>query len=115
MPARRGLLSFFRQCLWRSRLGRLCVQTRGRLRRGPVGSVLDGDGTCISRGGLSDTGGGLIGRARRLLLTGHDTGGDLVDGARYLLLTSGDPVDALPYRVDIERHCVELLIEGRRD
>jgi len=48
-------------------------------------------------------------------LTGHDTGGDLVDGARYLLLTSGDPVDALPYRVDIERHCVELLIEGRRD
>ncbi len=99
MPARRGLLSFFRQCLWRSRLGRLYVQTHGRLRRCPVGSALDGDGTCISRGGLSDTGGGLIGRARGLLLTGRDTGGDLVDGARYMLLTSGDPLDALLHGV----------------
>jgi hypothetical protein len=44
------------------------------------------------------------------------TGGDLIDASRYLLLTGGDPVDALPHGVDIERHCTELLlIEGRRD
>jgi hypothetical protein len=43
-------------------------------------------------------------------------GGDLIDASRYLLLTGGDPVDALPHGVDIERHCAKLLlIEGRRD
>jgi hypothetical protein len=34
--------------------------------------------------------------------------------ARYLLLTGGDPVDALPHRVEIERHRVELPLIGRR-
>jgi len=53
----------------------------------------------------------LFGRARRLLLTGHD----LVDGPRHMRLTDGDLVDALHHRVDLERHCVKLLIEGRRD
>jgi len=53
----------------------------------------------------------LFGRARHLLLTGHD----LVDGPRHLLLTGGDLVDALHHRVDLERHCIKLLIEGRRD
>jgi len=40
----------------------------------------------------------------------------MVDGAPVIVLTSGRSVDALPYRVDIERHCVEMLmIEGRSD
>jgi hypothetical protein len=60
----------------------------------------------------SDTLGDLLGASRRLLLTGSDTLGDLVDAARYLLLTGGDPVDALPHRV--ERHCIESLQIERR-
>ncbi len=35
------------------------------------------------------------------------------DLARHLLLTGGDPVDALPYRVEVERNCVKLLLVGR--
>jgi len=62
-----------------------------------------------------DPGGDLVDAARYLLLTGGDTRGDLVDATHYLLLTSGDPVDALAHRVEIKRHCAELLlIEGRR-
>src|SRR5215470_11429006 len=53
--------------------------------------------------------------AHHLLLTSGDAGGDLVDATHYLLLTSDDPVDALAHRVEIKRHCAELLrIEGRR-
>src|SRR5215472_5478895 len=100
--------------LWRSHLGRLYFQRLRRLQRCPVGLAFDRDRTCISRWSLSGTGGGLIGGARRFL-TGRDTGGDLIDASRYLFLTGGDAVEAMPHRVDIERHCVELPIEGRRD
>jgi hypothetical protein len=79
-------------------------------RRSNLGSAFDRDGT-ISRRSLSGISGRLFGRARRLLLAGHD----LVDGPRHLLLTGGDLVDALQHRVDLERHCVKLLIGGRRD
>src|SRR5215471_11965351 len=52
--------------------------------------------------------------ARYLLLAGRQ----LVDAARYLLLTcgdaGGDPVDALPHRVEIERYGIELLVIGSR-
>src|SRR5260370_41613602 len=41
-------------------------------------------------------------------------GRELADAARRLLLTGGDPIDALPHRVEIERHRVELLLIGRR-
>ena len=32
----------------------------------------------------------------------------------YLFLSDGDPIDALPHRVEIERYCVEPLLIGRR-
>src|SRR5258708_20095741 len=131
MPARRReLLSSFRRCLWRSRLGRLYVQTHGRLQRCPVGSALYRNATDLSRRNLSDTGGDLIdasryllltrgdaggdlvGAARRLLLTGSDTLGDLVDAKRYLLFTAPDLLHALPDRV--ERHSIDLLLIERR-
>jgi hypothetical protein len=40
------------------------------------------------------------------------TGGHLVDATHYQLLTGGDPIDALPHRV--ERQCGELLLIERR-
>src|SRR5215468_3426765 len=80
-------------------------------RRSHLGSAFKRYCTSISQGSLSGTGGRLLGRARRLLLTGHD----LVDGQRHLLLTGGHLIDALLHRVDLERHCVKLLIGGRRD
>jgi hypothetical protein len=55
-----------------------------------------------------------VNAVRYLLLIGGDTGSDPLDTAGYLLLTGGDPVDALPHRVEIERHCVELPLIGRR-
>jgi hypothetical protein len=52
MPARRRqLLAFFRQCLWRSRLGRLSVETLLRLQY-LVGSALDRDAGGLSGRGL---------------------------------------------------------------
>jgi len=77
------------------------------VQRSLVGSALYSDVNGLARRSLSGTGGGLVGVARRLLLTGSDTLDDLVDAARYLLLTGSDPVDALSHRV--ERHCVEVL------
>jgi len=77
------------------------------VQRSLVGSALYSDVNGLARRSLSGTGGGLVGAARRLLLTGSDTLDDLVDAARYLLLTGSDPVDALSHRV--ERHCVEVL------
>jgi len=72
---------------------------------------------CAARRLLS-TGGDLVDATRYLLLTSGDSGRDLVDATRYLLLTGGDPVDALSHRVEIKRHCVELLLiergRGRR-
>src|SRR5260370_23698083 len=54
-----------------------------------------------------------LGDAARYLL-----GGDPVGAARHLLLngsdTGSDPIDALPHRVDIERHSIELLRIERR-
>jgi len=76
------------------------------------GSALHSDINGLVRRSLSGIGGGLVGAARRQLLTGSDTLGDLVDATRYLLLTGGDLVDALPHR--IERHCIELLLIERR-
>jgi|GraSoi2013_115cm_1033766.scaffolds.fasta_scaffold167095_2 hypothetical protein len=32
------------------------------------------------------------------------------DLPRHLFLTGGDPVDALLHRIEVERHCVELLL-----
>jgi len=70
----------------------------------------------------------LVDAARYLLLTcGHPvyaarylllSCGDPVCAARHLLLTGGntggDPVDALPHRVEIDQYCVGLLQIGRR-
>jgi hypothetical protein len=112
MPARcRQLLVSFRHCLWRSRLGRLYVETLRRLQRCPVGSTLDGDARAISRGSLSDTFGSPIAAARQLL-TGGDARGDLVDASRYLLLTGSEPIDALSNCVDVMQYLVELLLIG---
>jgi hypothetical protein len=105
---------------------------RRRLRRCPIGSVFDGSTADRSRGIVTDigrglidagrhllftgrdTGGGLPGVARRLLLPTGDSGGDFVDATGYLLLIGGDPVDALLHRVEIKRHCAELLVIERR-
>jgi hypothetical protein len=62
----------------------------------------------------------LVDAARYLILLGDDTVGNPVGAAQHLLFngshTGSDPIDALPHRVEIKRHCVELLlIEGRRD
>jgi hypothetical protein len=63
------------------------------------------------------TGDDLVDATRYLLLTGGDTDGDLVDATRYLLLhlllTGGNPVDALSHRVEIKRHCADLLLIQR--
>jgi hypothetical protein len=70
----------------------------------------------------------LLDAVHHLLLTCGDpfdaarylplTRGDLVCAARHLLLTGGNiggyPVDVLPYRVEIERYCVGLLLVRRR-
>ena len=49
--------------------------------------------------------------ARRLVLASREPVGvalnAVLDSARHLLLTGGDPVYALPHRVDIERDCFE--------
>jgi hypothetical protein len=77
---------------------------------------------------VTDIGHGLIDAGRHLLFAGRDNGGglpgaahrqlsttgDLVDATGYLLLTGGDPVDALLHRVEIKRHCAELLVIERR-
>jgi hypothetical protein len=48
--------------------------------------------------------------ARYLFLAGRE----LVDVAHYLLLSDEEPVDASPHRFEIERHCVQPLLNGRR-
>jgi hypothetical protein len=68
--------------------------------------------------------GELGGIARYLFLAGHELGGitrylflaghELIDVARYLLLSDEEPVDASPHRFEIERHCVQPLLNGRR-
>jgi hypothetical protein len=94
-----------------------------RLWRSHFGSAFDRDRTRISRESLSGINSRLFDRARRLLLAGRDTGGKLVDGSRYLLLTGSDlrntlglpdkrMLDALPHRVEIPQHYVELLVVG---
>jgi hypothetical protein len=52
----------------------------------------------------------LGGVTRYLFLAGHE----LIDVARYLLLSDEEPVDASPHRFEIERHCVQPLLNGRR-
>jgi len=76
------------------------------VQRSLVGSALYSDVNGLARRSLSGTGGGLVGAARRLLLTGSDTLGDLVDAARYLLLTGSDTLGVL---VDASRY---LLVTG---
>jgi hypothetical protein len=108
MPARRGQpLVSFRHCLWRSRVGRLYVETFRRLQRCPVGSAVDADASGISRG--SGTADGLIGGARQPL-----TGGDFIDASTHLLLTGSDPIDGLSNCMDVAQYLVELrLIRDR--
>ena len=103
-PARRGrLLATFRQCLWRSRRGRLYVQTRRRLQRCCVAPALRRDASGLRESLINagcrliavaghllltcgDSGRGLAGAPRRRLLPGGDAGGGLICAARYLLL-----------------------------
>src|SRR5882762_1034255 len=60
----------------------------------------------------------LVDAERYPLLTSGDTGSDPIYAPRNLLLTGshivGDPVDALPHRIEIERRYVGPLLIGRR-